>query len=216
MNITQQSGPTRRRMRLEGYDYSTPGAYFVTACTQDRRPLFGRVIDGRMAANPLGTVVEDCWDELPDHYDSLALDAFILMPNHVHGVILLQDEPNNASVGAGLQPAIPRNDAARRHGMHEIVRTSVGAGLQPAIPRPAASRRHGLPEIVRAFKTFSARKINRMRASTGASVWQRGFYDHVIRDEDELDRVRTYILDNPRKWSEDPDNPENWPSRRRV
>ena len=189
MNITQQSGPTRRRMRLEGYDYSTPGAYFVTACTQDRRPLFGRVIDGRMAANPLGTVVEDCWDELPDHYDSLALDAFILMPNHVHGVILLQDEPNNASVGAGLQPAIPR---------------------------PAASRRHGLPEIVRAFKTFSARKINRMRASTGASVWQRGFYDHVIRDEDELDRVRTYILDNPRKWSEDPDNPENWPSRRRV
>ena len=189
MNITQQSGPTRRRMRLEGYDYSTPGAYFVTACTQDRRPLFGRVIDGRMAANPLGTVVEDCWDELPDHYDSLALDAFILMPNHVHGVILLQDEPNNTSVGAGLQPAIPRNDAARRH---------------------------GLPEIVRAFKTFSARKINRMRASTGASVWQRGFYDHVIRDEDELDRVRTYILDNPRKWSEDPDNPDNWRNRRRV
>ena len=189
MNIAQQSGPTRRRMRLKGYDYSTPGAYFITVCTQDRRPLFGRVFNGKMSPNRLGAVVEDCWAELPDHYGGVTLDAFVLMPNHVHGVILLEDEPNGPSVGAGLQPAFARDEA---------------------------SRRHGVPEIVRAFKTFSARRINRMRASTGAPVWQRGFYDHVIRDQDELDRVRTYILDNPRKWSEDSDNPDNWRGRRRV
>ena len=134
-----------------------------------------------MTANRFGAFVEECWSNLPDHYDNAALDAFILMPNHIHGV---------------------------------IITTPVGAGLKPALA--SASRRHGLTEIVRAFKTFSARRINEVRASPGTPVWQRGFYDHVIRSEDELNRVRTYIADNPRKWSEDPDNPANWRSRGRV
>ena len=140
-----------------------------------------------MAANRFGEFVEECWASLPEHYDSVALDAFILMPNHVHGVVIIQDEP-----------------------------TVVWAGFKPALAAKVDSRRHGLPGIVRAFKTFSARKINEMRASPGTPVWQRGFYDHVIRDEDELNRVRTYILDNPRKWSEDVDNPANWRGRGRV
>ena len=92
--------------------------------------------------------------------------------------------------------------------------TPVGAGLKPALA--SASRCHGLTEIVRAFKTYSARRINEVRASPGTPVWQRGFYDHVIRSEDELNRVRTYIADNPRKWSEDPDNPAIWRNRGRV
>ncbi len=109
------------------------------------------------------------------------------MPNHVHGVIIIKDKP-----------------------------TGVGAGSQPAFPRAMATRRHGVPEIVRAFKTFSARKVNEVRPSTGTPVWQRGFYDHVIRGESELDRVGTYIMDNPWKWSEDEDNPANWQGRGRV
>ena len=179
----RQIEPDRRSIRLRGYDYSTPGAYFITVCTRNRLSLFGRVVDGEMEANCLGAVVEDCWARLPEHYGNVALDAFILMPNHVHGVLIIEDGP--PGVGAGLQPA--RQEAA------------------------SSRRRHGVPEIVRAFKTFSARRINKMRASTGAPVWQRGFYDHVIRGEDELDRVRAYITDNPRKWSEDADNPANWP-----
>ena len=124
-------------------------------------------------------------------------------------MIFLEDDPTAASVGAGLQPAFPRDEAPRRHGVpDQYIRR--GRFVTRLAPRTEASRRHGVPEIVRAFKTFSARKINRMHASTGAPVWQRGFYDHVIRDEDELNRIRTYILDDPRKWSEDPDNPDNW------
>ena len=148
---------------------------------------FGEVANGKMEASRLGTVIEDCWAKLPDHYDNVALDAFILMPNHVHGVIIIEDGP-----------------------------TCVGAGLKPALPAAVSVRRHGVSEIVRAFKTFSAREINEMRASTGTPVWQRGFYDHVIRDNGELDRVRTYVMDNPRKWSEDADNPANWGGRGRV
>ena len=177
----EQGEPRRRSIRLLGYDYSTPGAYFITACTQNRLLLFGQVVNNKMAANRLGAVVEDCWAKLPDHYDNFALDAFILMPNHVHGVIIIEDET-----------------------------TGVGAGFKPALPAAAASRRHGVPEIVRAFKTFSARRINEIRASASTPIWQRGFYDHVIRGKGELDRVRTYIMDNPRKWSEDADNPANW------
>ncbi len=140
-----------------------------------------------MAANRFGAFVEESWAGLIDHYKNLALDEFILMPNHVHGVIIINDEP-----------------------------VVVGAGFKPALGPAVDSRRHSLSEIVRAFKTFSARKINEMRASPGTPVWQRGFYDHVIRNEEELNRVRAYILDNPRKWSEDADNPANWRNRGRV
>ena len=185
--IMRHSEPGRRSTRLKDHDYSTPGAYFITVCTQDRLLLFGRVIDGKMAANRLGSVVEGCWIRLPDHYDNVILDAFVLMPNHIHGVVIIQEE-----------------------------RTVVGAGFKPALSVDVSPKRHALPEIVRAFKTFSARKINEMRASPGSPVWQRGFYEHVIRNEDELDKVRTYIMDNPSKWSEDIDNPVNWPPHGRV
>ena len=187
IDVMQRGEPKRRSIRLRGYDYSTPGAYFITACTHNRLLLFGRVVNGKVAANRLGAVVEGCRRKLPDHYENVALDAFILMPNHVHGVIIIGDETTN-----------------------------VGAGLQPDLPAAVGSRRHSVPEIVRAFKTFSARRINGMRGSTGTPVWQRGFYDHVIRGERELDRVRTYIMDNPRRWSEDTDNPANWRGGRRV
>ena len=195
-------GPKRRSIRLRGYDYSTPGAYFITACTHNRLLLFGRVVDGKVETNRIGAVVEDCWSKLPDHYDHVAIDAFVLMPNHIHGVIIIED--TSVTVGAGQQP--PAKDT----------RTTVGAGLKPALPATIDPKRHGVPEIVRAFKTFSARRINQMRASAGTPVWQRGFYDHVIRGEDELDRVRTYIMDNPRRWHEDVDNPANWRGRGRV
>ena len=183
----QQLEPRRRSLRLQGHDYSTPGAYFITACTQNRLPLFGQIVDSKMAVNRLGAIVEDCWARLTDHYDNVALDAFILMPNHVHGVLIIEDD-------------LP----------------DVGAGWKPGLPSAMISKRHGIPEIVRAFKTYSARKINEMRAADRPPVWQRGFYDHVIRGEGELNRVRTYIMDNPRRWSEDPDNPANWQRRGRV
>ncbi len=167
--MVRQNKPRRKSIRLLGHDYSAPGAYFFTACTRHRLPLFGRVVAGEIAANRLGAAVEDCWTKLPDHYDNIALDAFTLMPNHVHGLIII-----------------------------------VGAGF-----KPAPTGRHGAAEIVRAFKTFSARRINELRASPGAPVWQRGFYDRIIRSGDELNRARAYIENNPRMWSEDADNPAN-------
>jgi REP-associated tyrosine transposase len=170
----------RHSIRLKGYDYACAGAYFVTICTQNRECLLGEITNGVMASNSFGAIVQACWDDLPNHYPNMELDAFVIMPNHVHGIVKLTDV-----VGAGL----------------------VGAGLRPA-PTENAAKRHGLPEIVRAFKSFSARRINELREMSGTVVWQRNYYEHVIRNDDELNRARRYILDNPARWTIDENNPD--------
>lgn len=195
----------RRSIRLEGYDYSSAGAYFVTICTFERECIFGDVCDGRMSLNALGLIAQRQWDALPRHYPNATLDAFLIMPNHVHGVILLT-EPSLAgerSVGAGLTPYRIRTPAV---GDDDVTHLGVQSACETR-PYGTWRVRHGLPEIVRGFKTFSARQINFLRKSRGERVWQRNYYERIVRDEDELNRVREYIFDNPSKWVEDPENP---------
>jgi REP element-mobilizing transposase RayT len=163
----------RHNMRLLYFDYAQPGAYFVTICVQDRRSVLGRVVGEDIELRQEGKIVERVWRELPQHYGHVELDQFVVMPNHVHGIVwITDDEPTH--VGAGLKPAPTKN-----------------------------AKRHGLPEIIRGFKTFSARRINQLRETTGKAFWQRGYYEHVIRDEDDLYRHRKYIQDNPLKWAAD-------------
>ncbi len=166
-------GHRRRPLRLRWYDYTRPGAYFVTVCAHRQSFLFGRIVDGAMHPNGFGTIVEACWRALPEHYPHVGPDAFVVMPNHVHGILVLaHDAVNGRSTGTALS-------------------------------------RHGLSEIVRAFKTFSSRRINDLRHGRGAPVWQRGFYEHVIRNERSLGRIRDYIESTPRRWALDRENPEN-------
>ena len=162
----------RRSIRLRGYDYAQAGAYFITICTDNRRPL--------LEPEPTKQIVCDVWKELPDHYPHVRLDAFVIMPNHVHGIIVLAD---------------------------------VGAGLRPAPTPSVRTRRHGLPEIVRAFKSFSSRRLNANFGTPGARLWQRNYYEHVIRTDDALNRIRQYILDNPARWGYDRDNPLGQPDK---
>ena len=128
---------------------------------------------GKMALNEYGTIVDAVWDDLPNHYPHVQLDASTIMPNHFHAIIILAH--------------------------HDM---DVGAGFKPA---PTA-KRHALPEIIRGLKTFSSRRINKIRNTTGEKLWQRGFYEHIIRNENELNRTRQYILDNPDKWHMDREN----------
>jgi len=139
-----------------------------------------------MRLNNRGGLVQSVWDELPDHYSGVERDAFVMMPNHIHGVILLVDRIGvelNA-VGAGLKPA--------RTGLR--LTTAPRAGLKPA------PTRHGLAEIIRAFKTFTARRINQLRHMPATPVWQRNYYEHIVRSENELNRIREYIANNPLQW----------------
>ena len=181
----RESAPERRRrsIRLRGFDYAQAGAYFVTICTRRSACVLGEVVAGEVRLSEAGRVVQTVWEGLPRHYPHVQLDAWIIMPNHVHGIVILTADP----VGAGLKPAPTTPDA-------------------PA-PANVKRTRHGLPEIVRAFKTFSARRINAARGTQGTAFWQRNYYEHVIRNEAALDRIRQYIEDNPARWHEDPENP---------
>ena len=167
-------GTRRRSMRLEGYDYSRESAYFVTLCTSDRRCFLGSITEACPDLSGEGSVVNDCWVEIPKHSVSVEIDEFIVMPNHLHGVLFL--------------------------GAKE---TAVGA--THASP---ASRRRTLGTVIGAFKSASARRINELRGTPGAAVWQRNYYEHVIRSEESLERIREYIVTNPERWAEDPENPE--------
>ncbi len=164
----------RTSLRLPGYDYTRPGGYYVTIVTKDRIPLFGRVVDGEMILNDLGRIVVDAWNDLPNHYPHVLLDAFIVMPDHVHGIVVLTD---------GQDRGMERARRARRDSRGD-----------------RGPRRHGLPEIVRAFKSFSARRINERRGTPGVSVWQRGYYDRILRTAADWRSARWYIATNPQRW----------------
>jgi putative transposase len=148
-------------MRLKDYDYASIGTYFVTVCTADRWHLFGEVIDGRMDPSSRGRLVEECWLDLPNHYAGLVLDAFVLMPNHVHAIIVILD---------------------------------------------IEADRPSLSEIMRAFKSFTSRRINEVHGTPGAPVWQRGYYEHIVRDATDLEAITRYTIENPGRWSEDREN----------
>ena len=193
----------RRSIRLQGYDYSQAGAYFVTICTQNRECLFGDIVNGEMRLNEVGRVVESVWDGLPGHYAHVELDAMVIMPNHFHGVIVLT--PVGAGdVGAGDVGAGGVRAGDVRAG--DVRAGDVRAGLKPA-PTPTAVR-HGLSEIVRALKTFSSRRINELRQTPGSKLWQRNYWEHIVRNESELNRIREYILANPAHWELDKLHPD--------
>ena len=164
----------RRSIRLRGYDYSQAGAYFVTIVTRNRECLFGEVVEDLMRLNDAGRMVAQCWHELAAHFPHLELDEFVVMPNHVHGII---------TVGAPfMAPYGP------------------GAINQGAINRAPT----GLGEIVRSFKAVATRRIR--QAGVLAFAWQRNYYEHIIRDEASLNRIREYIANNPLQWELDREN----------
>jgi putative transposase len=176
----------RRSIRLKGYDYTSAGAYFITICTHHRQPLFGEITNGAMQLSQFGQIVRSHWLKLPNHYPHVQLDEFIIMPDHVHGILKISD-PSGGAVGAGLTN--PFSDP--------IDRPIIKPAPTGTSPHPD---RHGIPEIVRGFKTFSARRINQIRQTKGTPVWQRNYYERIIRDDRALHTIRRYIQTNPSNW----------------
>lgn len=171
----------RRSIRVRGFDYASRNAYFVTICVAKRRCIFGTIRDSKPVLSLYGKIVSACWDDLPNHYPHIELDEFVVMPNHVHGILRI--------VGAGFKPAPTENLL--------MPCANARAGLKPA------PTEHGLAEVVRAFKTFSARRINALRKTQGVALWQRNYYEHIVRHVEDLKHVRDYIIANPGNWESD-------------
>jgi REP element-mobilizing transposase RayT len=189
----------RRSIRLRGYDYTRSGAYYVTVCTHERAHSFGQVADGVMRNSPMGGIVQRCWDAIPEHMPMVVLDACIVMPNHMHGIIVITERTDvPPRVGAGNFPPL--------RGM-EPDPTGPPPPDDPDAPRKrpiAIMVKNSLGHIMQTFKAAVSRQVYRDGLLLGGTpVWQRGYYEHIIRDDGEWMRIADYIRDNPANWGKD-------------
>ena len=165
----------RQSIRLKGYDYSQPGQYFITICTQNRVHRFGEISGGVMRLNDVGRIVADCWNEIPVHFPNVILDSFVVMPNHIHGIIRIVD-------------------------MGECRGKKFFAPTDNAHPN-GTSRTVG--SIVRGLKIGITKRFHEIPGNENAKLWQRNYWEHIIRDEQSLHTIRQYIRNNPAKWQND-------------
>jgi putative transposase len=164
----------RRSIRLPRYDYSQAGAYYVTIVSYHRDLLFGEIVNKEMILNEFGKIADECWRAIPYHFPFVELGAYVIMPNHVHGIIFI------------------------RRG------TIYRAPTMEQFQKPVAD---SIPTIIRTFKAAVTRRIGREHNATG--IWQRNYYEHIIRDEQDLQNKSDYIEANPTLWDEDDNNPRN-------
>ncbi|MCB4235142.1 hypothetical protein LDL59_08640 [Kaistella anthropi] len=253
----------RRSIRLQGYDYSKEGFYFITLCCQDRAHLFGRIVDGEMILNDAGLQAQECWQDIPNHFPNVVLHEFVIMPNHIHGIIEFvganqyspnndlpnNDLPNKVSpnddlpnkVSPNQSPSNPTspdnfdvNDLEMANGGNWVEKdvgiTNVGAdvinvendaemayagvcvgayagaclGAKDFSPLRNVTWRSPSKTIGSVVRGFKIGVTKWMRNNTNVvNVWQRNYYDHIIRNEQDYDRISEYIKNNPILWKED-------------
>ena len=189
--------PRRKTIRLQNYDYSQNGAYFVTICTAHKRPLFGVVRRGDPCGRPpvpvyaelseIGRIVESYLTEIPSHYPDVHLASYVIMPDHIHMILVLtQNQPERA--GQCPAPTEESDLSCRRGGTPGPPATTekpVPPCRRGGTPGPPA-----LPKIINAFKSLTTRKA-------GCSLWQRGYYEHILRNQQDFDEAAGYIAGNP-------------------
>ena len=202
--------PQRKSVRLEDHSYSA-GAYFITICVHGRRPLLGTIVEGEALLSAAGNIVAQEWLRTPQLRPEVLTDAFVVMPDHFHAVVILLDldalserragsrahavRPYEFRAGAVLDPPVgSRAHAVRAH------ESGVGAMLDPPVGSRAHAVRPYLGRILAGFKSSCTRRYLASIPEASGALWQRGYYEHVVRGAAELDRIRTYIADNPRRW----------------
>lgn len=232
----------RRSIRLKGHDYSRPGAYFITICTQDRLHLFGEVKNGKMILNEFGIIVAEEWKRSEEIRKEINMDVFVIMPNHIHGILMInplpdsnrfdRDKPIETNGTVGLDETIMGADGTPvgatgrsplRHpspipnpspGHHHLSQPGndpprpYGSSIINKIEQLSASNSNGpkpksVGSFVAGFKPAVSKRINEKRGTPGSPVWQRNYYDHIIRNEQEFTAIRYYIINNPVNWKQD-------------
>ena len=187
----------RRSIRLEGYDYSQAGAYFVTICIKNKENSLGKIIDGEMFVSEIGKIAEKCWNEISTHYPHVQLDKHRIMPNHIHGIIIIIDD-----VGAeDFQPLRPHTQNNSNAGVEDFQPLH-----QPKINQYQKIIPKSLGSIMRGFKIGVTKWCNHQKYKHFA--FQRNYHEHIVRNENELNRIREYIMNNPLQWQFDRENPD--------
>jgi putative transposase len=257
----------RRSIRLKGYDYSASGTYFITICAYQREEMFGAIVDGTIALNEFGGIVAKYWRWLSTQYPYVTLDEWVVMPNHLHGILVVNDisrvesamtdtsrtelkVPDISQMESAMTDTsrveLEVSDTSRRGGSrtaptnhgcdtptsnhgcdtptsnHGCDTPTSNHGCDTPISNPCCDpptmlnhdrKRKPLGRLIGAFKTVSAKEINQIRNAPNTPIWQRNYYEHIVRDRTSLQYIRDYIRHNPCSWKEDqlhPDNPSKW------
>lgn len=166
--------PHRKNLRIPDFDYSQPGAYYVTIVTQDRKTLFGQIVDGEMVLNDIGRMVEERWVAITEHFPNVELGEFVVMPNHFHGII---------SITVGARHAVPQQ-----------------AGGIEKFGKPVSG---SLATIIRSFKSATTKAFHEFSGHSEERLWQQSYYEHVIRNERDYQAIYEYIIANPMNWEKD-------------
>jgi len=185
--------------RLKTWDYAWNGFYFITICTKDRINHFGDIMDGKMHLNEFGRIAHTFGMEIPQHFDNARIDAFVVMPNHVHGILVIDNGGDNVDGDDDIVETLHCN-------VSTTTKTDTDFYSQIS-PKPKS-----LSTMIRSYKSICTKTINRMPVETlqcnvsTVFAWQSRFYEHIIRDEKSLENIRNYIINNPAQWEEDENN----------
>lgn len=222
----------RRSIRLKGYDYTQAGLYFITICTQDRERLFGKIVNRKMILSDAGLMVETVWNEIPQYYIDFDIHAFIVMPDHIHGIIekksiqypdvraIPRDCPNsklndcpksdNSQINNDCPNDLDNNDNPqiifnKNYYPNNIDRAGTGTCPVRATPRGCPK---SIPDIVQRFKSLTTKRYTdgvkqKNWKPYNGKLWQRNYYEHIIRNDESYIRISEYIKNNPQKWKGD-------------
>jgi REP element-mobilizing transposase RayT len=180
----------RRSIRLSGFDYSQPGGYFITIVTYQRECLFGKIENEEMVLSNFGRVAKQQWEKLSFRFHNIELSSFVVMPNHVHGIIMIHDNGRGIARGFFVKVyQVPRYAPTVQQQFGKLIPGSI-------------------PTIVRSYKSAVSYRINLMRNTAHIPVWQRNYYEHIVRNQTDLENIDRYVQFNPIQWFKDEENPE--------
>jgi len=187
----------RKSIRLKGYDYRRAGLYFITICTYGKEHLFGEINETKMILNSYGKIAKNCWIQIPKHFPNTTILEYIIMPNHIHGIIYL----NSLTLGTRHAMSLRKNGniPAKQNG-HNISPQNIGLKNHHQYEQFGKPVPGSIPTIIRSYKSAVTKNINQERKSLGAKVWQPRFWEHIIRDKKLYYQIRNYIRNNPLQW----------------
>jgi len=171
----------RRSIRIPGADYTEAGGYFLTICAAYRQSIFGRIVNGQVELSPLGEIVRACWVQFPEHFPAATIKDFVVMPNHLHGIV---------AIGVGARYIVPSDPKA--HTPEEFQKPVRGS----------------IPTIVRTFKAAVSRTARKELGMGSERIWQSNYFERVLGDGEEYAKASRYILENPVRWEWDRENPD--------
>jgi REP element-mobilizing transposase RayT len=174
--------PKRKSIRLPDYDYSQQGVYSTTICAEERKILFGTIRHGQLTLSRIGKIAMSCWEAIPSHFTNVELLNYVIMPNHVHGIIVIGENKDSGAAHTGL-----------------------GTCRAPTGEKIIGPARGSLGAIIRSFKSAVTKTVNAKRPQNPVKVWQRGYYERVVRNDEELRALIEYMITNPANWDRDPE-----------